>query len=87
MAKKKTRTQRPKTLREWEPFIMQVTPLLVQTFGSHLSEVRRIEEKKLDLQMKLHEALLKSVESLHAVVEDIRWRSLRDEANREANKK
>ena len=81
MAKKKTRAHRPKTLKEWEPIIMQVTPILAQAIGGHFAEVRRIEEKKIDLQLKLHEALCKSIDSLHLLVEDYRWKSLRDEAN------
>jgi hypothetical protein len=81
MAKKKTKVARPKTLKEWEPIIMQVVPALTQAFMQHREEIRRIEEKKIDMQLKLHEALLKSAENLHLLIEDLRWKSLRDEAN------
>lgn len=81
MAKKKTKAARPKTLKEWEPIIMQVVPALTQALMQHREEVRRIEEKKIDVQMKLHEALCKSIDSLHLLIEDYRWKSLRDEAN------
>lgn len=81
MAKKKTRAHRPKTLKEWEPILMQVVPALMQVLVQQREDMRRLEEKKMDAQLKLHEALCKSIDSLHLLIEDYRWKSLREEAN------
>ncbi|HTQ41665.1 MAG TPA: hypothetical protein VMI75_02835 [Polyangiaceae bacterium] len=76
---KKARTRVAKQ-KKWETFLMQMAPTLAQMLSDVTAQNAKIEEKKVETQLKLAEAQCRLADSLASAITTLNIVALRQDA-------